>query len=104
MVLIRAETLVPYGYTCDRSAAAKEDDGVRIRGALLPSCWQLKALPGGWCRFSFPKTLCVTLLNCITSPPQSDHLDKFPSAVSKNADLVATQWISPTQLDHGHSF
>ena len=30
MVLIRAEALVPYGCTCDRSAAAKEDHGVRI--------------------------------------------------------------------------
>jgi len=33
MVLIRAETLVPYGCTCDRSAATKEDDGLRIRYA-----------------------------------------------------------------------
>jgi len=38
-----------------------------------------KRFPGGCCRFSFPKTLCMTLLNCITLPPQSDHLDKFPS-------------------------
>ena len=30
MVLIRAETLVPYGCTCDRSAAVKEDIGVGI--------------------------------------------------------------------------
>ena len=37
MVLIRAETVVPYGCTCDGSAVAKEYDGVRIRGALLPS-------------------------------------------------------------------
>ncbi len=36
MVLIRAEALVPYGCTYDRSAAAKEDDGVRIPGALRP--------------------------------------------------------------------
>jgi hypothetical protein len=55
MVLIRAETLVPYGCTCDGSAVAKEYDGVRIRGALLHSCWQLKALSRRMLPLFFPK-------------------------------------------------
>ena len=55
MMLIRAETLVPYGCTCDGSAVAKEYDGVRIRGALLPSCLQLKALSRRMVPLFFPK-------------------------------------------------
>jgi hypothetical protein len=34
---------------------AKEYDGVRIRGALLHSCWQLKALSRRMLPLFFPK-------------------------------------------------
>ncbi len=82
MVLIRAETLVPYGCTCDRSAAAKEDDGVRIRGALLPSCWQLKALSRRMVPLFFPKNSLRDALELYHFTPA----ERSPRQVSKRRE------------------